>query len=174
MKFFIDLLPVIIFFVVYKYTDIFYATFSAIIASIFLAITTYIIKKKIEKMVLINTLLITILGGLTILLKDNTFIMWKPTAIYWLFALVLIVSQLLFKKNLMKQMLGKQVNLQDHAWNHISMNVIIFMIGIGILNLYVAFNFDENTWVNFKLFGITFLLFIFMIYLALYISKENK
>ena len=174
MKFFIDLLPVIIFFVVYKYTDIFYATFSAIIASIFLAITTYTIKKKIEKMVLINTLLITILGGLTILLKDNTFIMWKPTAIYWLFALVLIVSQLLFKKNLMKQMLGKQVSLQDHAWNHISMNVIVFMIGIGILNLYVAFNFDENTWVNFKLFGITFLLFIFMIYLALYISKENK
>jgi intracellular septation protein len=174
MKFFIDLLPVIIFFVVYKYTDIFYATFSAIIVSIFLAITTYLIKKKIEKMVLINTLLITILGGLTILLKDNTFIMWKPTAIYWLFALVLIVSQLLFKKNLMKQMLGKQVNLQDHAWNHISMNVIIFMIGIGILNLYVAFNFDENTWVNFKLFGITFLLFIFMIYLAFYISKENK
>ena len=174
MKFFIDLLPVIIFFVVYKYTDIFYATFSAIIVSIFLAITTYLIKKKIEKMVLINTLLITILGGLTILLKDNTFIMWKPTAIYWLFALVLIVSQLLFKKNLMKQILGKQVNLQDHAWNHISMNVIIFMIGIGILNLYVAFNFDENTWVNFKLFGITFLLFIFMIYLALYISKGNK
>jgi intracellular septation protein len=174
MKFFIDLLPVIIFFVVYKYTDIFYATFSAIIVSILLAITTYLIKKKIEKMVLINTFLITILGGLTILLKDNTFIMWKPTAIYWLFALVLIVSQLLFKKNLMKQMLGKQVTLQDHAWNHISMNVIIFMIGIGILNLYVAFNFDENTWVNFKLFGITFLLFIFMIYLALYISKENK
>ena len=174
MKFFIDLLPVIIFFVVYKYTDIFYATFSAIIVSIFLAITTYLIKKKIEKMVLINTLLITILGGLTILLKDNTFIMWKPTAIYWLFALVLIASQLLFKKNLMKQMLEKQVTLQDHAWNHISMNVIIFMIGIGILNLYVAFNFEENTWVNFKLFGITFLLFIFMIYLALYISKENK
>lgn len=174
MKFFIDLLPVIIFFAIYKYTDIFYATFSAIIVSIFLAIITYLIKKKIEKMVLINTLLITILGGLTILLKDNTFIMWKPTAIYWLFALVLIVSQLLFKKNLMKQMLGKQVTLQDHAWNHISMNVIIFMIGIGILNLYVAFNFDENTWVNFKLFGITFLLFIFMIYLAIYISKENK
>ena len=174
MKFFIDLLPVVIFFIVYKYTDIFYATFSAIIVSILLAISTYLIKKKIEKMVLFNTLLITILGGLTILLKDNTFIMWKPTAIYWLFALVLIVSQFLFKKNLMKQMLGKQVNLQDHAWNHISMNVIIFMIGIGILNLYVAFNFDENTWVNFKLFGITFLLFIFMIYLALYISKENK
>ena len=174
MKFFIDLLPVIIFFAVYKYSDIFYATFSAIIVSVFLAITTYLIKKKIEKMVLINTLLITFLGGLTILLKDNTFIMWKPTAIYWLFALVLIVSQLLFKKNLMKQMLGKQVTMQDHAWNHVSMNVIIFMIGIGILNLYVAFNFDENTWVNFKLFGITFLLFMFMIYLALYISKENK
>ncbi|MDA9913929.1 septation protein A [Methylophilaceae bacterium] len=174
MKFFIDLLPVVIFFIVYKYTDIFYATFSAIIVSILLAISTYSIKKKIEKMVLFNTLLITILGGLTILLKDNTFIMWKPTAIYWLFALVLIVSQFLFKKNLMKQMLGKQVNLQDHAWNHISTNVIIFLIGIGILNLYVAFNFDENTWVNFKLFGITFLLFIFMIYLALYISKENK
>src|SRR6056300_113769 len=174
MKFFLDLLPVIVFFTIYKVSNIFLATFGAIVVSIVLLIGSYFINKKIEKMMLVNTLLISILGGLTIILKDNTFIMWKPTAIYWLLALALLVSQFLFKKNLMKQMLGKQVNLQDHAWNHISTNVIIFLIGIGILNLYVAFNFDENTWVNFKLFGITFLLFIFMIYLAFYISKENK
>lgn len=174
MKFFLDLLPVIVFFVVYKNSDIFAATLSAIIISIFIALIGYLAHKKIEKMVLINTLLITFLGGMTILLKDNTFIMWKPTVIYWILAIALFISNGVFKKNLIKNMMGKQVTLKDHNWNYINLNIIIFMILIGILNLFVAYSFDENTWVNFKLFGITFLLLMFMIYLGLYISRESK
>ena len=81
MKFFLDLLPVIVFFTVYKYSDIFLATLWAIVISIFIAAVTFAIKKTIEKMVIVNTLLITFLGGLTILFQDNTFIMWKSTAI---------------------------------------------------------------------------------------------
>ena len=174
MKFFLDLLPVIVFFTVYKYSDIFLATLSAIIISIFIAAVTFAIKKTIEKMVIVNTLLITFLGGLTILFQDNTFIMWKPTAIYWLIAFTLFGSQVFFRKNLMKKMMNKQFQLSEKSWNFLNTNVIIFMILIGILNLYVAFNFSENTWVNFKLFGITSLLVIFMVYLAIFVSRKSK
>ena len=174
MKFFLDLLPVIVFFSVYKYSDIFLATLSAIIISIFIAAVTFAIKKTIEKMVIVNTLLITFLGGLTILFQDNTFIMWKPTAIYWLIAFTLFGSQVFFRKNLMKKMMNKQFQLSEKSWNFLNTNVIIFMILIGILNLYVAFNFSENTWVNFKLFGITSLLVIFMVYLAIFVSRKSK
>lgn len=174
MKFFLDLLPVIVFFTVYKYSDIFLATLWAIVISIFIAAVTFVIKKTIEKMVIVNTLLITFLGGLTILFQDNTFIMWKPTAIYWLIAFTLFGSQIFLRKNLIKKMMSKQFQLSEKRWSFLNTNVIIFMILIGFLNLYVAFNFDENTWVNFKLFGITSLLILFMIYLAIFVSKEPK
>jgi len=174
MKFFLDLLPVIVFFTVYKYSDIFLATLWAIVISILIAAVTFAIKKTIEKMVIVNTLLITFLGGLTILLQDNTFIMWKPTAIYWLIALTLFGSQIFLRNNLIKKMMSKQFQLSEKRWNFLNTNVIVFMILIGFLNLYVAFNFDENTWVNFKLFGITSLLILFMIYLAIFVSKEPK
>jgi intracellular septation protein len=123
---------------------------------------------------LVNTLLISILGGLTIILKDNTFIMWKPTAIYWLLALALLISNYVFKKNLMERMMSHQVKLNQKIWSKINLNTSFFMIFLGILNLYVAFNFNEDTWVNFKLFGITSLLLIFVFYIGLIIAKENQ
>ena len=174
MKFFLDLLPVIVFFTIYKVSNIFLATFGAIVVSIVLLIGSYLINKKIEKMMLINTLLISILGGLTIILKDNTFIMWKPTAIYWLLALALLISNYVFKKNLMERMMSHQVKLNQKIWSKINLNTSFFMIFLGILNLYVAFNFNEDTWVNFKLFGITSLLLIFVFYIGLIIAKENQ
>jgi intracellular septation protein len=174
MKFFLDLLPVIVFFTIYKVSNIFLATFGAIVVSIVLLIGSYFINKKIEKMMLVNTLLISILGGLTIILKDNTFIMWKPTAIYWLFALALLISNYVFKKNLMERMMSHQVKLNQKIWSKINLNTSFFMIFLGILNLYVAFNFNEDTWVNFKLFGITSLLLIFVFYIGLIIAKENQ
>jgi intracellular septation protein len=174
MKFFLDLLPVIVFFTIYKVSNIFLATFGAIVVSIVLLIGSYFINKKIEKMMLVNTLLISILGGLTIILKDNTFIMWKPTAIYWLLALALLISNYVFKKNLMERMMSHQVKLNQKIWSKINLNTSFFMIFLGILNLYVAFNFNEDTWVNFKLFGITSLLLIFVFYIGLIIAKENQ
>ncbi len=174
MKFFLDLLPVIVFFTIYKVSNIFLATFGAIVVSIVLLIGSYLINKKIEKMMLVNTLLISILGGLTIILKDNTFIMWKPTAIYWLLALALLISNYVFKKNLMERMMSHQVKLNQKIWSKINLNTSFFMIFLGILNLYVAFNFNEDTWVNFKLFGITSLLLIFVFYIGLIIAKENQ
>ena len=89
-------------------------------------------------------------------------------------ALTLFGSQIFLRNNLIKKMMSKQFQLSEKRWSFLNTNVIIFMILIGFLNLYVAFNFDENTWVNFKLFGITSLLILFMIYLAIFVSKEPK
>ena len=114
------------------------------------------------------------LGGLTILLQDKMFIMWKPSVLYWCFALIFLFSNLFLKKNLVQMALGKQVELKNKFWNVINWYTSIFFVLLGFINLYVAYNFSEDTWVNFKLFGITGLLFIYMIFLGLYISKVGK
>ena len=116
----------------------------------------------------------TLLGGLTIMLQDKMFIMWKPSVIYWCFALALLFSNYIFKKNLVRMALGKQVELKEKSWNVINLNTSLFFVFLGFINLYVAYNFSEDAWVNFKLFGITGLLFLYMIFITFYISKVGK
>jgi intracellular septation protein len=89
--------------------------------------------------------------------------MWKPTALYWIGALVLFISNQFFGKNLIQQMMHKVLNPPAAIWNKLNWVWILFLVVLGILNLYVAFNFTENAWVNFKLFGVTTLMFVFMI-----------
>tara|TARA_B100000035_G_scaffold315484_1_gene336963 strand:+ start:19803 stop:20333 length:531 start_codon:yes stop_codon:yes gene_type:complete len=173
-KFLFDLFPVILFFIAFKAYDIFIATAVAIVATLIQIIYVYFKDKKVEKVLLFNGVMITFLGGLTILLQDKMFIMWKPSVIYWCFALVLLFSNFFFKKNLVQMAIGKQVELKDNYWNVINWYTSIFFVSLGFINLYVAYNFSEDAWVNFKLFGITGLLFVYMIFLTLYISKVNK
>ena len=173
-KFLFDLFPIILFFIAFKIYDIFIATAVAIIATLLQIIYVYLKDKKVEKVLLFNGIMITFLGGLTILLQDKMFIMWKPSVLYWTFALILLFSNLFLKKNLVQMALGKQVELKGKFWNVINWYTSIFFVLLGFINLYVAYNFSEDTWVNFKLFGITGLLFIYMIFLGLYISKVGK
>ena len=173
-KFLFDLFPIILFFIAFKIYDIFIATAVAIIATLLQIIYVYLKDKKVEKVLLFNGVMITFLGGLTILLQDKMFIMWKPSVLYWCFALILLFSNLFLKKNLVQMALGKQVELKNKFWNVINWYTSIFFVLLGFINLYVAYNFSEDTWVNFKLFGITGLLFIYMIFLLLYISKVGK
>ena len=173
-KFLFDLFPIILFFIAFKIYDIFIATAVAIIATLLQIIYVYLKDKKVEKVLLFNGVMITFLGGLTILLQDKMFIMWKPSVLYWCFALILLFSNLFLKKNLVQMSLGKQVELKNKFWNVINWYTSIFFVLLGFINLYVAYNFSEDTWVNFKLFGITGLLFIYMIFLGLYISKVGK
>ena len=173
-KFLFDLFPIILFFIAFKIYDIFIATAVAIIATLLQIIYAYLKDKKVEKVLLFNGVMITFLGGLTILLQDKMFIMWKPSVLYWCFALILLFSNLFLKKNLVQMALGKQVELKNKFWNVINWYTSIFFVLLGFINLYVAYNFSEDTWVNFKLFGITGLLFIYMIFLGLYISKVGK
>ena len=173
-KFLFDLFPIILFFIAFKIYDIFIATAVAIIATLLQIIYVYLKDKKVEKVLLFNGVMITFLGGLTILLQDKMCIMWKPSVLYWCFALILLFSNLFLKKNLVQMALGKQVELKNKFWNVINWYTSIFFVLLGFINLYVAYNFSEDTWVNFKLFGITGLLFIYMIFLGLYISKVGK
>ena len=173
-KFLFDLFPIILFFIAFKVYDIFIATGVAIVATLLQIIYVYLKDKKVEKVLLFNGVMITFLGGLTILLQDKMFIMWKPSVLYWCFALILLFSNVFLKKNLVQMALGKQVELKNKFWNVINWYTSIFFVLLGFINLYVAYNFSEDTWVNFKLFGITGLLFIYMIFLGLYISKVSK
>jgi intracellular septation protein len=158
-----DLLPVILFFIAYKKAGIFTATAVAMISTLVLMLILWIKRGKIDKMLVINGAVITVLGGITLLLHDKTYIMWKPTAIYWIGALVLLFSRYALKRNLIENMLGKMMAPPLAIWDRLNLCWIAFLIGMGILNLYVAFHFSEDDWVNFKLFGATSLMFIFII-----------
>ncbi len=160
---FFDLFPVILFFVGFKFYGIFVATAIAIAATLVMIVYSKIRHGKVEKMLLINGVIISVLGGVTLLLHDKTYIMWKPTVLYWLLAAILLVSNMFFKKNFIQQIMGKMLNPPQSIWNKLNLIWVIFFIALGFLNLYVAFNYSEDAWVNFKLFGVTATLFIFMI-----------
>lgn len=171
MKFLFDLLPVILFFVGFKLYGIFAATAIAIATTLAMIVYAKIRHGKIEKMLLINGAVISVLGGVTLLLHDKTYIMWKPTVLYWLLAAVLLISNLFFKKNFIQQMMGKMMQAPAAVWSKLNLVWVIFLIGLGFLNLYVAFNYTEDAWVNFKLFGVTGMMFVFVILQTLILRK---
>ena len=163
MKVFFDLFPVILFFIGFKLYDIFIATAIAIGATLALIVYSKVRHGKVEKMLLINGAIISVLGGVTLLLHDKTYIMWKPTVLYWLMAAILLISNQFFKKNLVQKMMGKMLNPPAQTWSKLNLIWVGFLVILGFLNLYIAFNYSENTWVNFKLFGVTSMMFVFMI-----------
>jgi intracellular septation protein len=171
MKFLFDLFPVILFFVAFKFFGIFTATAVAIVATIAQIVYCKIRHGVVEKMLLISGVIITVLGGATLLLKNPTFIQWKPSVIYWLFATVLLGAQLLFNKNPMRSLMEKQISLPDAVWSKLNLAWAMLFIALGFLNLYVAFNYSQDTWVNFKLFGITGIMLAFIIVQTLFIGK---
>lgn len=148
------------------------ATAAAIVATIIQAGWSWVRNKKIEKMMMINLGIIIILGGATLALQDETFIKWKPTVLYWAFATVLLLSNMIFRKNLIKAMMGSKMEMADPLWNKVNSSWAGFFIFMGCLNLYVAFNFDTDMWVNFKLFGGMGLLLIFALGQAFLLAKH--
>jgi intracellular septation protein len=171
MKFLFDLFPVILFFAAFKIYGIFTATAVAIIATLVQIIYVKLRHGKVDKMLLISGVIITVFGGATLLLKDPAFIQWKPSVLYWLFAAGLIGAKLLFNKNPMRAMMEKQIQLPDNIWSKLNSAWAILFLALGFLNLYVAFNYSQDTWVNFKLFGVTGIMFGFIIIQTFFISK---
>lgn len=178
MKFLFDLFPVILFFIAFKFFGIYVATAVAIIATIAQIIYCKIRHGKVEKMLLLSGAIIVLFGGATLLLKDPTFIQWKPTILYWLFSAGLVISQLFFHKNPIRAMMEKQITLPNAIWTKLNLAWATLFLALGFLNLYVAFNYSQDTWVNFKLFGITGIMFVFIILqtfmLSKYITSEEK
>ena len=172
MKFLFDFFPILLFFVAYKMEGIFFATAVAIVAS-FVQVGLYWFKnRRFERMHLVSLGLIAVLGGMTLAFQDKTFIMWKPTLLNWVFAAVFLGSQFIGKKTLVERMMSHTVTAERPVWVRLNLSWVIFFIAMGALNLYVAFNFDEETWVNFKLFGIMGLTFLFVIGQAFFLAKH--
>lgn len=171
MKFLFDLFPVILFFIAYKFAGIFVATGVAIVATFAQIGWVWFRRRKVDTMLWVSLAIITIFGGATLLLQDETFIKWKPTVLYWLFATILTGGTLFMKKNLIKSLLGEQMELPDVAWNKMNWSWIGFFVFMGIANLVVAYNFSTDTWVNFKLFGGIGLMFGFVLAQGVMLSK---
>jgi len=166
-----EYLPLVIFFIVYQIADIYWATGSLIILGA-AQIIYYLIKKEpIPKRTLIFFVLIAVFGGLTIFMHDDTFLKWKVTIINMIFAIALVVSDKFFNKNIIKDFLGEALELPEDIWGKLNLAWALFFTLCAVLNLYVAFNFDQDTWVNFKVFGLTGLMFIFSIGSVLSLSK---
>jgi intracellular septation protein len=203
MKFLFDLFPVILFFVVFKWGEgnadaaqsfgqhylsalvsggqvsltqapILLATAIAIVAT-FVQIGYLLVRgRKVDTTLWISLVIIGIFGGATIYFHNENFIKWKPTVLYWCFAAVLLFSQMILKKNLIRAMMEKQMSLPDGIWQRVNLAWVAFFVTMGLLNLYVAFNFSLASWVNFKLFGGTGLMFVFIVAQSLILSKHMK
>jgi len=174
MKILFDLLPIVLFFAAFKMADIYVATAVAIVATAAMIGWTWIKTRKVDPMQWVSLGLIVVFGGATIWLRDETFIKWKPTILYWLFAIVFLVSNRFMKKNLVKAMMGQQVELPAAMWQRLNLWWILFFSAMGCLNLIVAYQFDTDTWVNFKLFGGLGLMVLFVLGQAVYLSKHMK
>jgi intracellular septation protein len=186
MKLLLDFFPIALFFIAYKYgggiyewggqeydvKSIYVATAVMIVATLVQTALTWFMHRKIEKMHVITLALVVILGGATIWLQDPEFIMWKPTVVNWLFAAGFIGAAVFTGKTLLERMMGEHISLEKPVWNRLNMAWVLFFILSGVLNLYVAFSFSEETWVNFKLFGLLGLTFIFIIAQSIYLSKH--
>jgi intracellular septation protein len=171
MKLLFDLFPIILFFVAFKLADIYVATAVAIGATFAQIGWVWFRHRKVDNMLWVSLALIVVFGGMTLVLRDETFIKWKPTVLYWLFAVVLLVSASLFGKNLIRAMMAAQIDAPDHVWTRLNFAWAAFFAAMGGANLFVAMSFPTDIWVNFKLFGTMGLMLIFIIAQAFWLNR---
>lgn len=172
MKFLYDFFPIVLFFIAYKTYDLYVATAVIIVASSLQVAFSWFRHRKVEKMHLITLVIVVVFGGLTLILKDPLFIKWKPTVVNWLFAVAFLGSQFIGAKTLVERMMSTQIELPALVWRHLNLAWVVFFVISGVANLYVAYNFSEDTWVNFKLFGVLGMTIAFIILQAFFISRH--
>ena len=179
MKFLFDFFPLVAFLIAFYYPEdreqgIYLAIQVLIIASTIQIIIYWLITRKFEKMHVITLILTVILGGATLLLQDIRFFKWKPTAVNWVFALVFLGSQFIGKKPIIRRMMDHAISVPDKVWTKLNIGWVAFFIFSGTANLYVVYNFSKEFWVNFKVYGLLGLTFIFAIAQAMYMSQHIK
>ncbi len=201
MRFLFDLLPVILFFAAYRWAGsdaamaaqmladiglvgigermapILLATSVAIAATVAQVGWLLALRRRVDTMLWVSLALIVVMGGLTLWLQDPDFIMWKPTLLYWTFAITLACSAWLLRRNLMQKLMGEQLQLPPAVWARLNLAWVAFFATMGALNLYVARHFDEATWVGFKLYGGIGLMLLFVaaqgVWLSRHLPKES-
>jgi intracellular septation protein len=203
MKILLDFLPIALFFGMFKYAEghkdwaaatatewlgslvsggtvsqaeapVLLATVVVIAATLAQIVIQLARGKKIEPMLWISLGLVTVLGGATIYFHNEAFIKWKPTALYWAMGSTLMFGLLVLKKNFLRSLMGAQMELPDAAWRVMCWSWIGFFATMGCINLWVAFNFSTDIWVNFKLFGGLGLMLVFVVAQAAYLSRYMK
>ncbi len=202
-KLLFDLFPIIVFFIAYKLGDanaeatrtfmanlglpllgsagekpgIYLATLIAIVASFGQIAWVKLRGRKADTMMWVSLGIIVLFGGATLWLHDESFIKWKPTVLYWIFAAI-IFGAAIAGRNVIKSLMKEQMELPDAAWGRLNASWGGFFAFMGVANLFVAFNFSTDTWVNFKLFGSLGLMLVFVIgqsmMLTRYLDKEEK
>ena len=147
------------------------ATVVVILATLAQVLVLKLRGRRVDTMLWVSLVLVVVLGGLTIWFHSETFIKWKPTLLYWVMAGAFLLGPLLFGKNLLRLLLGEQLQLPDAVWQRLSWAWVAFFAGMGGLNLWVAYTFSTAAWVNFKLFGALGLMLAFTVAQGLYLSR---
>ena len=145
-----------------------------ILATIAQIVLLLVRRQRVDNMLWVSLFIIVFFGGATIYFHDEQFIKLKPTVLYWCFAIALLVSPFLFKKNLIKSMMSQQLTLPDPVWTQLNFAWGGFFSLMGVLNLYIAFNYPLEFWVNFKLFGFIGLMIVFVVIQSIYLSRYMK
>ena len=172
MQLLLDFFPVIAFFVAYKLADIYVATGVIIAAVIIQVAVQWFRHRKVSPMTLISGALVLIFGTITLLVHDKTFIQWKPTVLNWLFGAGFLVSQFFGEQPVIQRLMGANLTLARPLWIKLNLMWVAFFFVMGALNLYVAFSFEESTWVNFKLFGMLGLTMVFALLQGVWLSSK--
>lgn len=172
MQLLFDFLPVIAFFVAYKLADIYVATGVMIVAVVAQTTIQWIRHRKVSSMALISGGLVLVFGSLTLIVHDKAFIQWKVTVVNWLFAAGFLASQYFGERTLIERMMGESVQLERDLWRKLNVAWALFFLLLGTVNLYVARNFSEAIWVDFKLFGVIGLTLVFALGQGLWLASK--
>ncbi len=195
MKLLFDLFPVILFFAAFKGAErfpedalslasgfmgegvtattapVFIATVTAIAATFLQILILKARGRRIEPMLWISLAVIVVFGGLTLWLRNEMFIKWKPTILYWIFSGILAWGTMT-GRNFIRTLMKNAVEMPDAAWSRLQVMWIVFFLATGAINLAVAYCLPTEVWVNFKLFGLLALTFIFTIGTAVWMTRQ--
>lgn len=180
MKLLYDLFPLLLFFAAFKLYDIYVATAVAIVATIVQVGGQWLKQRRFETMPLVTLGVLVVFGGLTLALRDDTFIKWKPTLVYWVLAALVLASQWIGRTPLLQRLLGNQIALPPAVWARQNLVWGLFFLALGALNLYVAFFFRpdldiaarQEIWVNFKVFGLLGITLLFLVVQGALLSRH--
>ncbi|MBL1275047.1 MAG: septation protein A [Ectothiorhodospiraceae bacterium] len=170
----LEFFPLLVFVGAYYFADIFTATAVAIVASVVQVAIFWFRDRTVKKSHLITLAVIVVFGGLTLFLQDETFIKWKFTVVSWLFALAIFGSHFIGNKTMVERMMGATLELPTFVWARANAAMGSLMLVEGVVNIYVLYNFDTDTWFNIKLYGMTAVTMLFMLALGFYLAKHVK
>jgi intracellular septation protein len=172
MKLLYDFFPVLVFFIAYKLFGIYIGTGALIVASFIQLAYLWLRYKKVEPMHIVGFVLVLIFGGATLLLHDVMFLKWKVSIINWLFGAVCFFSQWFSKKSIIQRLMEANIELPAKVWIGLNYMWAWFFIIMGTINIYIAYHYSTNAWVNFKVFGMLGLTVVFIIIQTIYLYRH--